>query len=231
MEVKDLISELHELIDLIEDVQLRHEVKDLLTNPHVEGCTERLSLAECPAGVFQHHSYAGGLVQHTVAVTRIALALCDLLEEVYGGGVDRDLVIAGSLIHDVMKTYAYTKDGEGGFRSSHIGEKMGHLTLLVAELYRRGLPMELIHVASSHHGEMSPVKPRTIEALIVSVADLTDSELNRRTLRAVEYLLRKSIGGKHRLRSSEEAIEVIQTKMRNGWEGLKRFENENLNSL
>lgn len=221
-----MMSELHGLIDLIEDGELRGEVKDLINNPYVEGCDERLSLAECPAGAFQHHSYPGGLVQHTVSVTRIALTLCDLMEEVYGGGVDRDLVIAGSVLHDVMKTYAYAHDGEGGFRTSSVGEKLDHLTMLVAELYRRGLPMDLIHVASSHHGEMSPVKPKTIEALIVSVADLSDSELSRRTLRAAEYLLRKGIGGKHRMRSSEEALKVIQTKIRDGWEGLERYKKE-----
>ena len=75
-------------------------------------------------------------------------------------------------------------------------------------------------MAASHHGDKGPVKPKTLEALIVSVADLADSELSRQTLRAAEYLVRRSTGERRMFRSSAEALEVIRVKARDGWDGL-----------
>ncbi len=80
---------------------------------------------------------------------------------------------------------------------------MDHLTLMVAEMYRRGLPLDLIHVVAAHHGDQSPVKPKTLEALIVSIADLADSEFSRQSLRAAEYLVRESTGRRGYFGSSE----------------------------
>jgi 7,8-dihydroneopterin 2',3'-cyclic phosphate phosphodiesterase len=222
-----LKDEIRAMVTQIGNEKLRGMVWDMLTNPEIAGMDERLHLEECPAGSFQHHSYRGGLIQHTVAVTRVALTLCDLIEGLYGGTVDRDLVIAGCLLHDVMKCYSYTWDPQGeGFLTSELGERIDHLTLLVAEMYRRGFPLEMIHVAASHHGEVSPVKPKTIEALIVSVADLTDSELSRRMLRAAEYLLKKTTGERPRFNSSQEVLEVVQTKIDKGWDGLRELAQE-----
>ncbi|MCJ7574899.1 HDIG domain-containing protein, partial [Candidatus Bathyarchaeota archaeon] len=139
------------------------------------------------------------------------------------GKVDRDVVVAGALLHDVMKCYTYTPSGEGGYISSRLGEQVDHLTLLVAELYRRGFPVDVIHVAASHHGDVSPVKPKSVEALIVSIADLADSELSRRTLRAAEYLLRQAGEARPRINSSQEALDVVEAKKKDGWGGVKKL--------
>ena len=80
---------------------------------------------------------------------------------------------------------------------------------------------DVIHVVAAHHGQQGPVRPRTIEALIVSVADLADSDLNRQTLRAAEYLIRETRGGKKRFQSSEEVLNILKIKADKGWEGLK----------
>ena len=94
---------------------------------------------------------------------------------------------------------------------------------MVAELYKRGFPLEVIHVAASHHGDVSPVKPRSLEALIVSIADLADSELSRKTLRAAEYLLKQVGESEPKIASSREAIDVVLAKNRDGWEGVRRL--------
>jgi len=219
----DLTAEVEKLVDGIGDEELREMVRGLLHDPDVGLGASRLPLEESPAGAYMHHAYAGGLLEHTVAVTRLALTLCELVEEVYGGEVDRDLVLAGAILHDVMKCYVYTPSVRGGFVSSPLGDRIDHLSLLVAEMYRRGFPLDLIHVAASHHGDRSPVRPKTLEALILSIADLADSEMSRRLLRAAEYLLRQATGEKVRCRSSREALKVVRAKAQEGWEGVRRL--------
>ena len=217
-----MMGELLALADLIEDEGLRGKVLEVLEVPDVDLDGEALPFEVCPGGAYVHHAYEGGLLQHTLAVTRLCLTLCDLVEGVYGGRVDRDTVVAGALIHDVMKCYQYVRD-RGGFRTSSLGERVDHLSLMVAELYRRGFPTGVIHVVASHHGDQSPVKPKTLEALIVSIADFADSELSRKSLRAAEYLLREVSGGRPRLGSSEEALELLRVKASEGWDGVRRL--------
>jgi len=220
-----MMDEVEKLAAGIKDESLRGKVIDLLRNPTLDFDYPRLPVEECPAGAYQHHSYSGGLLQHTIGVTKLSMTLCDLVEGVYGGNVDRDTVLAGALIHDIMKCYTYEPRGDGGYISSPLGEKVDHLTLLVAELYKRGFPIDVVHVAASHHGDVSPVKPKTMEALIVSIADLADSELSRKTLRAAEYLLRQMGESQPKLNSSREALDLVQTKSREGWDGVKKLSN------
>lgn len=216
-------NEVERLADEIRDKALRGKVIDLLRDPKLDLDSPRLPVDECPAGAYQHHSYSGGLLQHTIGVTKLSLTLCDLVEGVYGGKVDRDAVVAGALIHDVMKVYTYEPRGDGSYMTSSLGEKVDHLTLLAAELYKRGFPVDVIHIAASHHGDVSPVKPRTMEALIVSIADLADSELSRKTLRAAEYLLRQMGESQPKLGSSREALDLVQAKNREGWDGVRKL--------
>lgn len=216
------MREIELLIGRIRDKELREKVRELLKNPEVRFEGECLAFEECPGGSYVHHSYRGGLLQHTLAVARIALLLCDLVEEVYGGSVDRDTVLASVLLHDLMKCYVYRVDGER-FSSTPLGERIDHLTLLVAEMYRRDFPLKVIHAVAAHHGDNSPMHPRTLEALIVYMADFTDAELSRRVLRAAEGLVRRA-GGEIRGRlSAEEALRIVKTKEKEGWEGLRRL--------
>ena len=219
------MDEVEKLAAGIKDESLRGKVIDLLRNPTLDFDYPCLPVEECPAGAYQHHSYSGGLLQHMIGVTKLSMTLCDLVEGVYGGNVDRDTVLAGALIHDIMKCYTYEPRGDGSYISSPLGEKVDHLTLLVAELYKRGFPIDVVHVAASHHGDVSPVKPKTMEALIVSIADLADSELSRKTLRAAEYLLRQMGENQPKLNSSREALDLVQTKSREGWDGVKKLSN------
>ena len=220
-----MMEEVEKLTTKIRDKALRCKVLDLLRNPTLDLDYPCLSVEECPAGAYQHHSYNGGLLQHTIGVTKLSMTLCDLIEEVYGGKVDRDTVVAGALIHDLMKCYTYEPRGDGSYVSSQLGDKVDHLTLLVAELYKRGFPVEIIHVAASHHGDISPVKPKTMEALIVSIADLADSELSRKTLRAAEYLLRQMGESQPKISSSREALDLVHVKSKEGWEGIRKLSN------
>ena len=218
----ELRQEVERLIDGIGNKDLRKKVKALFQSPEVQFKGERLPFEESPGGSYVHHTYGGGLLQHTVAVARIALLLCDLVEGVYKGSVDRDTVLAGALLHDLMKCYVYKPEGEG-FGSTPLGDRVDHLTLLVAEMYKRDFPLEVIHAVVAHHGDSSPLSPRTLEALILYIADFTDAELSRRVLRAAENLISRTRGEPRERLSSEEALRVVKVVEKQGLEGLKKF--------
>ncbi len=217
------MTQVQRLTALMKDETLRKKVERMITDLQIEGDYNKLCLEESPGGAFQHHSYKGGLLQHMISVTRIALLLSELVEQVYGGTLNKDHIIAGTILHDIMKSYTYTYDNKGGFTTSELGEKIDHLSLLVSEMYKREFPLEVIHIVASHHGDVSPVRPKTVEALITSIADMTDSELNRRILRAAEYLIRKTSGKQTKISSSEEALKILHTKKIEGWEGLSKL--------
>ena len=216
-------KKLLELADGIDNEELRKKVKGFLRDPPSDIDSTALPLEVCPAGAFQHHNYQGGLIQHTTGVIQLSSTLCDMVENLFGGTVDRDVVLAGALLHDIMKCYCYEETSEGGFRTSDFGGKVDHLTLMVSELLKRDFPLDVIHVVASHHGDVGPTKPKTVEALIVSVADLADSDFNRKILRASEYLLRRTGTNRPKFSSSEEAFRVLTTKKREGWEGLRKL--------
>lgn len=224
--MKGVQDEFTNLLDTIKDPKLRETVSEFLTDPPSDIDQPCLRLEDCPAGAYQHHSYPGGLLQHTLSVARIASALCDIVEELYGGEVNRDLVTAGAILHDVMKVYCYEPNGCGGFQTSEYGGMVDHLTLMVAEMHRRGLPADLIHVVAGHHGDVGPTKPKTLEALIVSVADQADSDLNGKLLRAAEYLLRRSGEQRPQIGSALDALRVVAAKSREGWAGVQRLVEE-----
>jgi len=226
MIVKKLLNpKLGAIAKKIRNERIRKKVIELLQNPTIEinGKTyEGLPLESSPAGISRHHSYPGGYVEHVASTANLALAICDSVERVYHGTVERDLVIAGVLLHDIFKpaTYCITKNGT--YSSTHLADYLDHLLLAAAELMRRDFPLELIHIVSAHHGEAGPIRPRTIEALICHLADLTDSRLNGEILSAAAYLSRRAVGQELFMMNSKEAFEIVRSKSIGGWEGVAK---------
>jgi 7,8-dihydroneopterin 2',3'-cyclic phosphate phosphodiesterase len=224
--VNILIDIVKSYVGMIKDDKLRVMVSEFLVDPPAGFDAPSLPLEICPAGAFQHHCYTGGLLEHTVSMVRIALTLCDIVEEYYGGELDRDVVIASSILHDLMKCYCYEEAEGGGYRGSDFGGHVDHLSLMVGEMMNRGFPLAVVHAVAGHHGDIGPTKPKSLEALIVSLADLVDSELNSKLLRAAEYLLRRCGISKPRVLSSREAVDIVVAKDHDGWEGVRKLINE-----
>jgi len=221
-----LQPQLRKIIDKIQDKALREKVAALVENPTIEiegKIYKGLPLETAPAGVSHHHSYAGGLVEHIVSATNIALALCDTIKTVYGGRVNRDLVVAGVVLHDIFKSLTYLERENGTYAMAPIAERLDHLTLGVTELIRRGFPLNLVHIVDAHMGwEHGPIGPRTLEALVVHIADMADSRLNGEVLRAAQYLLRQSTGVELNCLTATEAFEIVNAKTLQGWEGVPK---------
>ncbi len=104
------------------------------------------------AGAGNHHAYLGGLLEHTVAVASLALELCALHPR-----LDRDLLLAAALLHDLGKTREFTYGAE--IARSDEGRLLGHVELglrLLAPRYPSSLSeprrLALEHCILAHHG-------------------------------------------------------------------------------
>jgi 3'-5' exoribonuclease len=136
----------------------------------------------CPAALRYHHPYLGGLLEHTWFVTRHALASLAIYTE-----VNRDLVLAGAILHDLgkIKELANTPAPERtvpGHLLGHIvlGWEMVRAAAQGLEFPDPTLLVQLEHILLSHHGSMefgSPILPKTREALLVNFLDDLDAKL------------------------------------------------------
>jgi len=214
------------VVDKIGDRSLREKVAAFIENPTIEiqgKVYSGLPLDESPAGVSHHHSYPGGFIEHVSSTIDIALKLCDVIKKVYHGKVNRDLVVAGVVLHDIFKPLTYVARENGTYGITPLAERLDHLTLIVSELVRRGFPLNLVHIVASHMGwQHSPIGPRTAEALVVHLADMADSRLNGEVLRAAQFLSRESTGIELERLTAKEAFEIVNAKTTQGWEGVRK---------
>jgi 3'-5' exoribonuclease len=137
----------------------------------------RARYERCPASLTNHHAALGGLLKHTVEVGAIAKTMAK------AAGATWELVLAGVLLHDIGKLEAYGWDGP--FEMTEAGSLLGHVVLGSIMLDRRldeeeqpplSDPERLVlqHLILSHHGALefgSPVRPMTLEAEILHLAD------------------------------------------------------------
>ena len=140
------------------------------------------SFKTAPAAKIHHHNYAGGLIEHTQSV----VAVCETIARLYPE-LDRDLLLAGAVLHDIGKTATY--DYTFRIEVTEEGGLVNHIVLgyqMVDEQIKRieGFPDELrlrlLHLILSHHQQGdwgSPVKPLFAEAEALCYADLLDSQL------------------------------------------------------
>jgi 3'-5' exoribonuclease len=139
---------------------------------------------QAPAAKRMHHAYYGGLLEHTLAVTRLADSMAGLYPM-----IDRSLLIAGALLHDIGKTEEFSFD-RYPFDYTDKGRLVGHLVLgaemmldCVKELdsFPPELATRLQHLILSHHGRYefgSPCLPMTLEAFILNFIDDVDAKIN-----------------------------------------------------
>ncbi len=137
-----------------------------------------------PAAKNIHHGYIGGLLEHMVSVTTIALSLKQQYTD-----LDRDLLIAGGLLHDIGKLVELEPLPMGDY--SDPGRFIGHISIGYRMVHEQGMlikeldPHKLMlleHMILSHHGERefgSPVVPITKEAMALHLADYSDSKMKQ----------------------------------------------------
>ncbi len=138
-----------------------------------------------PAAKSVHHGFVGGLLMHTVYMMETAEFLAGLYSEV----IQRDLLLAGTLLHDIAKLEEFVTSQLGLVTEySAKGQLLGHLVMgaqEVSEVSRElGIPEEksvlLQHLLLSHHGQPefgAAVPPQCAEAELLSQIDSIDSRM------------------------------------------------------
>lgn len=155
-----------------------------------------------------HHGFVGGLLQHTLAVTR----LCDYFCKQYPV-LNRDLLVTAAICHDIGKVKELSLFPVNDYTDD--GQFLGHIVIgseMIAEKVREieGFPTllanELKHCILSHHGEFefgSPKRPAIVEAVALNFADNVDAKI-------------------------ETFTEILENTTGQGWLGYNRLFESNL---
>lgn len=136
------------------------------------------------AALRMHHTMRSGLLYHTLSMLRVGKALCSVYPF-----LDKDLVYAGIIIHDLGKTNEL-KYNDAGIASEYTprGNMIGHIIGGAVNIAMAGeklgidpeIVMQLQHMVISHHGIPefgSPIPPMFPEAQVVSTIDKLDAEM------------------------------------------------------
>ena len=176
--VDDMMRELLDLINSIENPYL----KKLLNAFFVEDEEFIKLFRQSSAAKTVHHGFVGGLLQHTLAVTK----LCDYFCTQYPV-LNRDLLLTAAICHDIGKMKELSLFPRNDYTDD--GQLLGHIVIgseMVGEKIKtiEGFPPllagELKHCILSHHGEYefgSPKKPAIVEAVALTFADNTDAKM------------------------------------------------------
>jgi 3'-5' exoribonuclease len=175
-ERSELMSELRALVRRVGDRRLRHVLNEVFGTP---GLVDRF--ASCPAECGRHHSYVGGLLEHTVAVATLCLSIAPSYPL-----LDRDLLVTAALLHDVGRVEELAYETSVGYTDA--GRLVGHVVLgerLVSRAVERlgdevpaDLSLRLSHAILAHHGEAGSGAvpgPCSLEALVLRHADDLDA--------------------------------------------------------
>jgi 3'-5' exoribonuclease len=177
---KDIPTMYGELMDYIQK----------LKNPHLKALAEVFFGNEAFARKFQqhsaaksvHHGYVGGLLEHTLSVTKN----CDFFSKQYPI-LNRDLLLTAAMLHDIGKLWELSSFPQNDYTDE--GQLLGHIMIGASKIdkqidripdFPKVLKSELLHCILAHHGELeygSPKKPALAEALALSMADNLDAKM------------------------------------------------------
>lgn len=202
---EEMYEELLSYINGVENTYL----KQLLQEFFVKDQAFISAFKQSSAAKTVHHGFVGGLLQHTLGVTK----LCDYYCSTYPL-LKRDLLITAAICHDMGKTREISLFPENDYTDA--GQFLGHIVIgveMIGEKVRNipGFPEvlenELKHCILAHHGEYefgSPKKPAIMEAMALNLADNTDAKL-------------------------ETFTEILESSRdNNGWLGFNRLFDSNL---
>ncbi len=162
-----------------------------VTNNHLKALIDRLltdrnfvsQFKKAPAAKNFHHSYLGGLLEHTLSVCQMAEQVADHYPQ-----LDRDLLVTAAFLHDIGKIREFGY--ELNIDYSDEGRLLGHLVLGAAMVDEKlvelknfppEMALRLKHMILSHHGEYefgSPKRPKFLEAFALHLVDDLDAKVN-----------------------------------------------------
>jgi 3'-5' exoribonuclease len=165
---------------------------DVLSEPYKGIVTEIAfgrfeTFAAVPAAQKNHHAFMHGLLEHTVSMIFLAKLVVGHYSVMYRRHpIDRDLVLAGIILHDFAKLFDVERVGLTWEPTLH-SELVGHIPQITMMIHDACCALLVdddvrarLHVVLAHHGRTewgSPVEPKTVEAQIVHQIDMMDSKL------------------------------------------------------
>lgn len=202
--IQEMTDELYGFIDSVHNSWLH----TLLESFFKKDAAFLKAFQQSSAAKTVHHGFVGGLLQHTLAVTR----LCDYFCKQYPV-LNRDLLVTAAICHDIGKVKELALFPVNDYTDD--GQFLGHIVIgseMIAEKVRdiEGFPSllanELKHCILAHHGEFefgSPKKPAIVEAVALNFADNVDAKM-------------------------ETFAEILDNTTEQGWLGYNRLFESNL---
>jgi putative nucleotidyltransferase with HDIG domain len=117
-------------------------------------------------------------IEHLNSCVRQCIAIADVLESSFTCDIpiDRDVLIAGSLLADCGKPLEFDKDAKGNIIKGTFGEALRHPFSGVAMAYKHDVPASVMHIIATHSHEGDKVQ-RSIESIIFHHADFVDFDI------------------------------------------------------
>ena len=176
-------------------------ISQQVKNPHLnrllnlfwedENFVNRFKIA--PASTWLHHTYLGGLLDHTLSLVQLVLK-----NACHYNGLNLDLLVTASILHDLGKVdeLSYHRS----FDYSDEGRLLGHIIIGLEKVeikisqvpnFPNELSTLLKHLLISHHGQYiwgSPKRPMTLEAVMLHYLDDMDAKIN-----GIQQFLKKQV--------------------------------------
>lgn len=178
---KNVDAMYEELVSYVNQIENKY-LRQLAEAYYVKNAEFVKLFKEHSAAKSVHHSFAGGLLEHTLSIVR----LCEYYVKAYPL-LNKDLLYSAALFHDIGKTRELSDFPENDYTDE--GQLLGHIVIgveMISEAVRNieGFPAkvanELKHCVIAHHGELefgSPKKPALPEAVALHYADATDAKM------------------------------------------------------
>lgn len=173
---EEMKEELRGYIASVRNEYLSELLNKIFTEKTIDAC------AKHSAAKSVHHAFIGGLLEHTLSVTK----LCEYYTKQYPI-LNYDLLISAAMLHDIGKLKEINAFPTNDYTDE--GQLLGHIVMgaqIVGRIadsipdFPKNIKNELMHCILAHHGELeygSPKKPALIEAVALNFADNTDAKL------------------------------------------------------
>ena len=176
--IDEMYAELLTYVDKIKNEQ----IKALVQSFFVEDKDFIATFKKSSAAKSVHHGFIGGLLEHTLGVTRNAAFFADVYPF-----LKKDTLVAAAMFHDMGKIREFSLFPQNDYTDD--GQLLGHMVMGIEMLNEKlvnfpdfdpQIASELKHLILSHHGEYefgAPKKPATAEAIALHFADNIDAKM------------------------------------------------------
>ena len=194
-EIAKRYKDLLDIVNTIKNKDLKEVAQEILEDNKEEYCNRAGSSDYFKEEVYKqmdHHFFKGGLLYHTLGVTRLSLVIA---EQYNFEGIDRDLLIFGAALHDIGKIEIYDRWKEEGplksqkrlentmLKHTYLGVHKVHKYLDSRDDIDEILKQQALHMIATHMGKEAGAfgEPCMLEAIIIAKADNIDAMLDKRT--------------------------------------------------